>query len=150
MTKTIADHRPGVFLRFEADLDLTVEGTHAHVSGDGDRLIVEAADPARLLETLRRTAGPSRSGLARLADGLAARGASVRLQGPHGHVLTAGADADARALRLLTGTRHVVPGSGRGALALVSTIHLGRWRRRAWVAIATAVTMVLGRRGRSD
>lgn len=134
-------------MRFEADLDLVVDGTRAHVSADGARLVVDAADPARLVKALRRTTHPtSRRQLATIADGLAAHGASMRLQGPHGHVVTVGADADAAALSVLTGSRHVAPGSGRGVLSLAKTIKRPRWRPLAVAAAATATVIVLARR----
>lgn len=134
-------------MRFEADLELTVDGTDAHISGHGASLVVDSADPARLLRSASGRAGPfSRRELGRMADGLAARGASVRLQGPRGHVLTAGADADARVLRLFTGTRHVVPGSARGALAVASTLRPAHWRRLVWGTLTAVVAVAIARR----
>lgn len=133
-------------MRFEADLDVVVDGTSAHVRGDGATLIVESDAPAAFVGSLRRTAGtPTRRQLTSVADGLAAAGASLHLDGPHGRFVTVGADADSFAVGVLTGTRHLSPGRRAVASSLADIVR----RRRVVVAVAgllvAAVALVRAR-----
>lgn len=118
-------------MQFVADLDIAVDGSAAHVRGDGATLIVETDRPAPFLVALRRAAGPgSRQHLSRFADRLAENGATVHIDGPRGRVLTVGAGVGSWALRPLSGTRHVATGS----IGAVTAAAVGDIRAR-WVAL---------------
>ena len=135
-------------MRFEADLDILADGSAAHVRGDGSTLIVGSDDPAALVETLRRAVGPRRQ-LARVAEGLASNGVSVRVDGPRGPFATIGADADASPLRLLTTTRHVAPASAGAVVSLAGAAVLRhRWRLIGIGSLVTALAVWRGGRDR--
>ena len=135
-------------MHFEADLDILADGSAAHVRGDGSTLIVSSDDPAALVGTLRRALGPRRQ-LARIADGLASNGVSVRVDGPRGPFATIGADADASPMRLLTTTRHVAPASADAVISLAAAaVVRHRW---SWIiGIGSLVTALALWRGRRD
>ena len=125
-------------MHFEADLDVVVDGTSAHVRGDGAALVIESADPGALVSALRRAAGaPTRPQLTLVANGLARRGASIHVEGPRGRFVTVGADADSYALGLLTGTRHLAPGWSAVLFSLVAVLK----RRRALVLVGAGVAI---------
>ena len=136
-------------MRFEADLDILADGSAAHVRGDGSTLIVGSDDPAALVGTLRRAVGPRRQ-FARVADGLASKGVSVRVDGPRGPFATIGADADASPLRLLTTTRHVAPASAGAVVSLAGAAVLRhRWRLIGVGSLVTALAVWRGFLGHS-
>jgi hypothetical protein len=95
------------------DIDLTLEevgaagapGLTASVKADGSEIVVHIDDPSRL---------PGRRdlrSLTELADGLARRGVSVRVEGPDGTIVAFG-DVHASALqRMMTGSPHIRLGS---------------------------------------
>lgn len=145
---TVPDRRPTISMRFEADLDILADGSAAHVRGDGSTLIVSSDHPAALVGTLRRALGPRRQ-LARIGDGLACNGVSVRVDGPRGPFATIGADADASPLRLLTTTRHVAPASV-GAVVSLAGAAVVRHRWRWIIGIGSLVTALALWRGGRD
>lgn len=133
---------------FEADLDVVIDGAEAHVRGDGAALIIESADPVALVGKLRRASGGrARRQLGQVADGLAAHGATLHVDGPHGRLVTVGAGADRTAAGLLVGTRHVAPGWGAAAATLGASVT----RRRSAIVAAGLVFAIsigaLARRG---
>jgi len=137
---TVPDRRaPGV-LNFEASLEVSVDGTHAHVRGDGSALVIESADPTRLLRNLAQATGVhTRRQLGTLADGLASQGASVHVEGPRGRLLTIGAAADSFVVGALMGSRHVAP----RWRTLTSTIDDPAKRRRRLAALAGLAGLVI-------
>lgn len=133
-------------MHFQADIDVVVDGVAAHVHGDGAALVVRSPDPRALVASLRRTAGDPRQQLTRVADGLAAGGASVHLEGPRGRFITLGADADSSAFGVLAGTRHL--SSSWRAFASTGAM-VARDRRRLLVlvvGVATAAVVTARRR----
>lgn len=123
-------------MRFEADLDITVDGTTVHVGSDGATLLVEADDPFALTAALRNSgARRNRRNVIDLAERLADRGVSIEVYGPSGLLVALGAPTNARLLGWVFGTRHIAPGPARALLGLVGS--------------ATTNALPRARRGRS-
>jgi uncharacterized protein (TIGR03382 family) len=98
-------------LEVTADLRLEVDGVPVRVRASGTEIEVTSADVRRLFAAVRVAGGaatqgpPGRAELARVADTLADRGLTARLDGPAGRVLSLGADVDSAAGSALLGTR---------------------------------------------
>jgi hypothetical protein len=123
-------------LAVEADLYLeltTAAGasTTARVTGDGQRVKVEAQRPEVLL------AAVDRADVGRVAELLTATGITVAVHGPHGPVATLGAGTSNRLGRAVTGSVRVAP-APRGAVRLVWA---NRQVRVTVVALSAAVVV---------
>jgi hypothetical protein len=134
-------------LEVSADLSIEVDGVPLRVRASGSEITATSADVRRLFSAVRVAGGattqgpPGRAQLARVADTLAERGLTARLDGPAGRVLSLGADVDSAAGSALLGTRRAqlhpagaVRSSGPVPLAagllLVAVAVLARRRRR--------------------
>jgi hypothetical protein len=122
-------------LAVDADLQMQVTtatgtSTAVHVTGNGQRVRVEAARPEVLL------AAVSRADVGRAADLLAGAGITVAVHGPRGPVAALGAGTSDRFGRLATG-------SPRVALARSGAVRLVWASRPARVAVI-ALLGVLG------
>ncbi|GAA2172096.1 hypothetical protein GCM10009846_08680 [Agrococcus versicolor] len=126
----------------EADAEDGQAPFSATVTASGTEVVVTVSDATRLPRSGRRMLGE----LLPLADGLASRGVSVRVEGPDGLLVAVG-DVHATAVqRLVTRSPHVRLGS-LGALA-----HVGRGAPLAGVALPPATLLpiapTLGRSAR--
>jgi hypothetical protein len=98
-------------LEVSADLSIEVDGVPLRVRASGSEITATSADVRRLFSAVRVAGGattqgpPGRAQLARVADTLAERGLTARLDGPAGRVLSLGADVDSAAGSALLGTR---------------------------------------------
>ena len=147
---------PADRLSVRADLRLTVDGTDATVSGDGDRLVVTAEDPAALWDAVAGAVLPAdvagvggvRSA-GRAADALRAAGLRLEVRGPHGSVVQLGSGVRSGVGRVVAGSSAVSPGSARTVAPLV--VHRVRQdpRSRAAIAVALAAVAVLLARRRA-
>ncbi|MGY1697467.1 MULTISPECIES: hypothetical protein [unclassified Geodermatophilus] len=134
-------------LEVTADLSIEVDGVPLRVRASGSEITASSPDVRRLFSAVRVAGGaatqgpPGRAELARVADTLADRGLTARLDGPGGRVLSLGADVDSPAGSALVGTRHARvhpagtllgagPAAPVAALALVALVLLARRRRR--------------------
>jgi hypothetical protein len=134
-------------LEVTADLSIEVDGVPVRVRASGSEITASSPDVRRLLAAVRVAGGaatqgsPGRAELARVADTLADRGLTARLDGPGGRVLSLGADVDSPAGSALVGTRHArvhpagtLLGTGPvapvAALVLAAVVLLARRRRR--------------------
>ncbi|MGY1608957.1 MULTISPECIES: hypothetical protein [unclassified Geodermatophilus] len=134
-------------LEVSADLSLEVDGLPLRVWASGSEITAASPDVRRLFSAVRVAGGaatqgpPGRAELARVADTLAGRGLTARLDGPGGRVLSLGADVDSAAGSALLGTRHARlhpagtllsggPAAPVAALVLVAVVLLARRRRR--------------------
>lgn len=153
MSSSVQTGRPA--LSVSADLRLDIDGSKAHLVGDGQSLILHSSDPLRLWSALNQAslpAGISRvdgpRAIGRAADALLDNGLSVDVTGPHGVLVRLGRGADSRAGRIVTGSRGVEFGSAR---ALGATARAAVPVRRiaisgAVVAAAAALYAVSRRR----
>jgi len=139
MSSPVQSGRPA--LSVSADLRLDIDGSKAHLVGDGQSLILHSNDPLRLWSALNQAslpAGVSRAdgprAIGRAADALLDNGLSVDVTGPHGVLVRLGQGADSRAGRLITGSRGVEFGSAR---ALGATVRAAGPTRR--IVLAGAV-----------
>jgi uncharacterized protein (TIGR03382 family) len=134
-------------LQVSADLSIEVDGVPLRVRASGSEITATSADVRRLFSAVRLAGGaatqgsPGRAELARVADTLAERGLTARLDGPAGRVLSLGADVDSAAGSALLGSRRArlhpagaVRSSGpvpaAAGLLLVALAVLARRRRR--------------------
>jgi uncharacterized protein (TIGR03382 family) len=134
-------------LEVSADLSIEVDGVPLRVRASGSEITATSADVRRLFSAVRVAGGattqgpPGRAELARVADTLAERGLTARLDGPAGRVLSLGADVDSAAGSALLGSRRArlhpagaVRSSGpvpvAAGLLLVVLAVLARRRRR--------------------
>jgi hypothetical protein len=136
-------------IRFDVDLRIEEAGAEdgqapftATVTASGTEVVVTVSDATRLPRSGRRMLGE----LLPLADGLASRGVSVRVEGPDG-LLVAFGDVHATAVqRLVTRSQHVRLGS-LGALS-----HVGRGAPLAGIALPPSTLLpiapTLGRSAR--
>ena len=98
-------------LEVSADLSIEIDGVPLRVRASGSEITATSADVRRLFSAVRVAGGattqgpPGRAQLARVADTLAERGLTARLDGPAGRVLSLGADVDSAAGSALLGTR---------------------------------------------
>lgn len=97
-------------IRLDADLSLIEGGDlgddkpfEATVKAAGQEIVITINDPSRLPGSGRRALKE----LAVLADGLARRGLSVRVDGPKGTIIAFGAVKTGVIHRLVTGSRHL-------------------------------------------
>ncbi len=133
-------------LEVSADLSIEVDGVPLQVRASGSEITATSADVRRLFAAVRVAGGattqgpPGRAELAQVADTLADRGLTARLDGPAGRVLSLGADVDSAAGAALLGTRHArlhpagaLRSSGpvpvAALLALVAVLLVARRRR---------------------
>ncbi len=134
-------------LEVSADLSIEVDGVPLRVRASGSEITATSADVRRLFSAVRVAGGattqgpPGRAELARVADTLAERGLTARLDGPAGRVLSLGADVDSAAGSALLGSRRArlhPAGAARSSgpvpvaagLLLVVLAVLARRRRR--------------------
>ncbi len=134
-------------LEVSGDLSIEVDGVPLRVRASGSEITATSADVRRLVSAVRLAGGaatqgsPGRPELARVADTLADRGLTARLDGPAGRVLSLGADVDSAAGAALLGTRHARlhpagalrsggPVPVAAGLLLVAVAVLARRRRR--------------------
>lgn len=104
------------------DIDFTIEEDGGDEGGEPFRATVEAAgqEVVVTVNDSSRLPGGNRGTLKELvplADGLARRGVSVRVQGPDGTILSFGAVKAAAVQRLVTGSPHIVLGGGAAMAA---------------------------------
>ncbi len=98
-------------LEVSADLSIEIDGVPLQVRASGSEITATSADVRQLFSAVRVAGGattqgpPGRAQLARVADTLAERGLTARLDGPAGRVLSLGADVDSAAGSALLGTR---------------------------------------------
>jgi uncharacterized protein (TIGR03382 family) len=98
-------------LEVTGDLSIEVDGVPLRVRASGSEITATSGDVRRLFSAVRLAGGaatqgpPGRAELARVADTLAERGLTARLDGPAGRVLSLGADVDSAAGSALLGTR---------------------------------------------
>ncbi|SDG26317.1 hypothetical protein [Klenkia brasiliensis] len=141
-----------------ADLTLQADGVTARLTGDGDRLTLDASDPWALWRSaaaLPWPVGPTVSRgpsvLGEIGSALAARGLHVDVTGPGGRVAELGAGVASPLGRLLTGSAAVRPGSPRTVATTVSagvTASPGGRRAVGLGLAALLAAVVLGRRRR--
>ncbi len=139
-----------------ADLTLQADGVTARLTGDGDRLTLDASDPwalwraaAALPWPVGTTVSRGPSVLGDLGTALAAHGLHVDVTGPGGRVAELGAGVTSPLGRLLTGSTAVRPGSARTVAATVSagvTASTGGRRALGVGLVAVLVAVVLRRR----
>lgn len=112
-------------LHVTSDLSIEIDGTSAHLSSDGTRLVLSSTRPEKIWAAavgaalpvgVGQTSGPRAVG--RLADELAAVGLSLEVTGPAGRVVRLGDGVQSRVGRATTGSAAVGPGRP-GALAVV-------------------------------
>lgn len=127
-------------LRVEADLDIRVAGTSAHLGGHGDRLTLTCAEPDQLWAAVSVAGAGAPTGfdsgpraVGRLADELTAAGLGLEVVGPHGTMVRMGHGVHSPLGRAATGSYAVRPGTP-SAVASV----LGRQQRRTAAAIGVA------------
>jgi hypothetical protein len=144
-------------LWFEADLDLRIEPPNgarplaARLRGNGGTLVLSTREPQRLVDELRLDGVTDASGVGGLADALAARQVTVRIEGPRGAVLWLGAGAGSPLGGALTGSANVGLGSPAAVWPLASgalreKLGTRRGRIAAAVAVLGAVVLVRARR----
>ncbi len=112
-------------IRVEADLGIDVDGTPAHLAGNGSTLILSSPHPERVWRAVVSAALPAAVGdlngpraLGRVGDGLAEAGLRLQVSGPHGTVADLGHGVHSRLGHLVTGSTAVAPGSARALTAL--------------------------------
>jgi hypothetical protein len=141
-------------LSITADLRLDLDGTKAHLVGDGQSLILHSSDPLRLWSALNQASVPA--GIARVdgpravgraADALLDNGLRVDVTGPHGVLVRLGQGADSRAGRLITGSSGVEFGSARALGATIrAEVPAGRIALAAAAIVAAVVLFAVKRR----
>lgn len=141
-------------LSVSADLRLDVDGSKAHLVGDGQSLVLHSTDPLRLWSAVNKAslpAGISRvdgpRAVGRAADALLDSGLSVDVTGPHGVLVRLGQGADSRVGGFVTGSRGVEFGSARALGATIrAEIPAGRIAIAGTAVAALAVLYALLRR----
>lgn len=135
-------------LDVQGDLHLDVDGVPAHLRATGSRLLLTSAHPDRVWAAAVASALPAGVGaidgpraVGRAADALAAAGLQLRVDGPHGTVVTLGDGVASRLGQAATGSAAVGPG-GPPALAVLAW---SRWRRQLVGAGVLAAVAVLAR-----
>ncbi|MCO7221286.1 hypothetical protein [Klenkia sp. PcliD-1-E] len=140
-----------------ADLTLQADGVTARLTGDGDRLTLDASDPWALWRAaavlpwpVGPTTGRGPSVLGDLGSALAQQGLHVDVTGPGGRVAELGAGVTSPLGRLLTGSTAVRPGSARTVAATVTSglTASPRGRRAVALGLAVVVAAVVLRRRR--
>ncbi len=131
-------------LHVVADLAVEVDGVPATLTGDGNRLVLEATDPGALWSAVAHAQLPAGVGrvdaaraLGRLADGLRDAGVRLEVRGPRGELVALGDGVRSAAGRVTTGSSALRPGGPRALGPLVLTDL--RRRPGARVAAVTAV-----------
>ena len=124
-------------LRVEADLDIQVAGTSAHLGGHGDRLTLTCADPDQLWAAVSVAAAAAPMGsdsgpraVGRLADELTAAGLGLEVVGPHGTMVRLGQGVHSLLGRAATGSYAVRPGTPSAVVSV-----FGRRQRRTGAAV---------------
>lgn len=139
----------GPRLQVVADLRLDLDGRPATITGAGSQVHVRTVDPGRLWGQVvgaplpagvDRSNGPRAVG--QVANGLAAAGLTVTVEGPNGPLVVLGKGGRSIRGRLFTGSSHVRPGA-IGALRPLALAQLRRnvFRPRRRVA---AVALLAG------
>lgn len=133
-------------LSVSADLRLEVDGREAHLSGDGQRLVLRTEDPLRLWSALGDASLPAGAtaptgprAIGRLATLLKDFGVTLDIAGPGGTVVRLGSEARSPVGRLVTGSRAVQPGSVGALWPLARRVVV---QQRRWVVAVGAVAAV--------
>ncbi len=134
-------------LEVTADLSVEVDGVPLKIRASGSEITAASPDVRRLFSAVRVAGGaatqgpPGRAELARVADTLADRGLTARLEGPGGRVLSLGAAVDSATGSALLGTRHA-------RLHPAGTVLSGGPAAPVAAVLALAVLLVARRRRR--
>jgi len=123
-------------VRFEADLQIEIDGTVVAVGSDDGTLVVTASDLRPVLASLRTYGPMPAKALRRAAAQLDASGATVRVDTPSARVLTIGREARPQLLTRLIGISHVRVESIPSAVAAI--------RPKKIVLIAAAILAAAG------